>query len=379
MTSPKIKRVTVLQVVALAGVALALPLASQAAPGQNSTPGKPLVATAGATRVDPPSAVLEGSIDPRTLATTYVFEYGPTAAYGSRTATATLAGGTAKVRVSQAVTGIQLGYHYRLVASNADGTRDGRDRTIGSSQKAAFVLPKTFQATPLGSAFILSGTLTGTGNANRSIVLQASPYPYRTAFADVGAPIATNAAGRFSFRVAKLTTSTRFRVATVGAKPLYSPVVPELVTVRVLLKVRSSSSAPGLVRLYGTVTPAEAGAHIFVQLEKPPKTKGEAEKPPRSETLIKPEKSKKSGKSNKSEKAENSEKPPTYLTQFTGVVKRGTRALSRFSMIVKIQTAGNYRVFVVVRPGALASGHSQTIYLHAAPGSKRKHSGKKKK
>jgi hypothetical protein len=374
MRSPRIKRTTVLQLAGLAGVALALPLASQAATGQNSTPGKPLVSTAGATRVNPPSAVLQGSIDPRTLATTYFFEYGPTAAYGSRTATATLAAGTVKVRVSQAVTGIQLGYHYRLVASNAAGTRDGHDRTIGSSQKLAFVLPKTFKPTPLAGAFVFNGALTGTGSAGRAVVLQATPYPYTSAYADVGAPIATDAAGRFSFRVARLTTSTKFRIATVGAKPLYSPVVPELVTVRVLLKVRSSGSAPGLVRLYGTVTPAEVGAHVFVQLEKP--RKSEEEKAPRGETLIKPEKNR-SGRSNAKEKAENSEKPPVYVTELTGVVKPGTRALSRFSMIVKVPVAGHYRVYVVVRPGALASGHSQTVYLHAAPGAKKKRRKKK--
>jgi hypothetical protein len=376
MRSPRIKRTSVVQLAALAALALALPLASQAATGQNSTPGKPLVSTAGAIRVDPPSAVLQGNIDPRTLATTYFFEYGPTAAYGSRSATATLAAGTVKVRVSQAVTGIQLGYHYRLVASNAAGTRDGRDRTIGSSQKLAFVLPKTFKPTPLAGAFVFDGVLTGTGGAGRSVVLQATPYPYNTAYADVGAPIATDATGRFSFRVAKLTTSTRFRVATVAAKPLYSPVVPELVTVRVLLKVRSSSAAPGLVRLYGTVTPAEVGAHVFVQLEKP--RKSEEEKAPRGETLIKPEKDKKSGRSNAKEQAENSEKPPVYVTEFTGVVKPGTRGLSRFSMIVKVPVAGHYRVYVVVRPGALASGHSQTVYLHAAPDAKKTRRKKKK-
>lgn len=377
MKSARIKRLTVLQLVVLAGAALALPLASQAA--SNATPGKPIVVTAGTTRVSPPSAVLLGSIDPRTLPTTYYFEYGATSTYGLRTASATLAGGTAKVKVSQSVTGIQIGYHYRLVAFNADGTRDGHDRTIGTSQKSAFALPKTFQETPLGGAFILNGVLTGPSNGNRSIVLQASPYPYRTAFADVGAPIATAADGRFAFRVAKLTTSTRFRVATVSAKPLYSPVVPELVTVRVLLKVRSSASAPGLVRLYGTVTPAEVGAHVFVQLEKPPKAKGEQGQAPKGEVVIKPEKNnKRSSRTNRSEKAENGEKLPTYVTEFSGVVKPGTRALSRFSMIVKIQTHGNYRVFVVIRPGALTSGHSQTVYLHAAPGSKQKRKKKKK-
>jgi len=381
MTRLRIKRITALQLAALTSVALALPLAaSQAAP--SSSPGRPLVATAGATRVSPPSADLHGSIDPRTLSTTYYFEYGPTTAYGSRSTVGTLPGGTAKVKVSETVTGIQLGYHYRLVATNADGTRRGRDRTIGSTVASAFTLPKTFQPTPLGSAFILNGTLTGAGNGDRPVVLQASPYPYRTAYADVGSPIDTDAHGGFSFRVPRLTVSTKFRVATVGARPLYSPVVPELVTVRVLLKVRSSKSAPGLVRLYGTVTPAAVGAHVFLQLEKAPKGKGRGEKPPRGEVLIRPEKTHKRGKGKKggkSEKSENSEKLPTYATKYVSVVKRGTKTISRFSMVVRITTAGNYRVYVVIPPGPVASGHSQTVTLRAVPGSgKRKKKSKRK-
>jgi hypothetical protein len=374
----RITRITALQLGAAVALALALPLASQASTTTGSSPGAPIVNTAGATRVNPPSAVLQGSIDPRTLATKYWFEYGPTAAYGFRSAVGTLASGSTKIRVSQPVSGIQLGEHYRLVAENADGARDGHDRILTTKQKAAFVLPKTFQATPLDDAFILNGTLIGPGNANRPVVLQESPYPYRTAYTNVGAPINTDAAGRFSFRVAKLTLSTKFRVSTIGAKPVYSPVVPELVTVRVALKVRSTRSAPGIVRLYGTVTPAEVGAHVFVQLEKPPKTSGSEEKAPKGEKPIKPEKTKKSGKSNKRQsKAENSEKLPTYLTEFDTVVKPGTRALSRFSIIVKIQVPGHYRVFVGVRPGPLASGHSGSIYLHADPNSS--HGSHKKK
>ncbi|HTZ85081.1 MAG TPA: hypothetical protein VMB05_00300, partial [Solirubrobacteraceae bacterium] len=369
MRRPSIKRMTAIELAALASAALALPLQASAESGQTA-PGKPLVSTAGAAHVKPPSALLQGSVDPRTLATTYYFEYGPTVAYGSRTPTATLAPGTARVRVSQTVTGIALGYHFRLVATNADGTRDGRDRTITTNAKPAFFLPQTFKETPLGGTFILTGRLTAVSSTGRLIVLQGDPYPYR-GWANVGAPITTDATGRFAFHVAKLMMSTKFRVATVNAKPIYSPVVPELVTVRTLLKVRTSKSAPGLVRLYGTVTPAEAGAKLFVQLEKPPK--GETEKAPSREKLIKPEKKKKKSSNSSGGHKESSEKLPTFLTEFTGIVKRGTRSLSHFSLVEKIRTTGHYRVFIVVRPGPVASGASQTVYLHAPPGANKNH------
>lgn len=101
-------------------------------------------------------------------------------------------------------------------------------------------------------------------------MLQATPYPYTTPFTDVGSPIPTTSTGRFTFRVAKLAKSTKFRVSTVSGTLLRSLVVPQEVSVRVILKVRSSSQK-GLVRLYGTVAPAEVGARVFVEFEKPPK------------------------------------------------------------------------------------------------------------
>jgi len=376
MTRLRITRITILLLGATA--ALALPLESQAS-NQSTTPGAPLVTTAGATHASPPTATLAGTVDPRTLATEYWFEYGPTASYGFRSAVGKLAGGTAKVKVTEVVSGVQLDWHYRLVAKNQDGVRDGRDRVLSTKRKSAFVLPSLFHATPLGAAFILNGTLVGPDNAGRPIVLQEEPYPYRGTYVDVGAPINTDGSGRFSFRVAKLTTSTKFRVATVGAKPLYSAVVPELVSVRVALKVRTVHNAPGLVRVYGTVTPADVGAHVYLQLEKPPK-KAEEKGIKGGEKPIRPEKVKKPGKSNKREKREKTEKPPTFLTEFTTVVKPGTRSLSRFSAIVKVQIAGNYRVLVTVRPGPLSAGHSGSVYLRAAPGSgrhKKKHKHKR--
>jgi hypothetical protein len=354
---------------ALVSLALILPLASQAATNVGTTPGPPRVATGGFSHVSGTSATLEGTINPRTLSTTYYFEYGPTAAYGQSTTPAVLAGATTIVKVSQPVTGLQAGYHYRLVASNADGKKVGHDRTFSaeSAKKTEFELPKTYNAVQLGETFILSGTLAGTGGGNREIVLQATPYPYTTAYTDVGSPIVTTATGRFTFSVAKLTASTKFRIATVGAKLLYSLIVPAEVAVRVTLKARASTISKGLVRLYGTVTPAEVGAHVFLELEKAPKSEETPKTGERPSRLENPAKGK--GKSEREE-----EKGPTFLTKFSAVVKPGTKAISRFSAVVSIRDAGHYRAFVEVRPGPLVSGHSSTVQLSAAPSD-----GKKKK
>jgi hypothetical protein len=367
MRSFQIKRFAALPVITLASVALVLPLASQAASSAPPAPatGPPRASTGGVTHVTTTSVTLGGGVNPHGLETTYYFQYGPTDAYGQQTTPATLAAGTIELKVSQTATGLLSGYHYRLVASNSAGTKTGHDRLFTTtSKKTEFELPKTYKPTPLGGTFLLSGTLTSTSGADREIVLQASPYPYTTPYTNVGTPIVTTATGRFTFSIAKLMTSTKLRIATVGTKPIYSLIVPALVSVHVNFKVRSSP-VKGLVRLYGTVTPAEVGAHVVFQLEQKPESEEESFKA--TEKVAKLENpTKEKGKSESSE-----EKGPTFKNKFTTIVKPGTKSISRFSTVVSISDAGRYRAFVEVRPGALVGGHSATIALHAAPSKKK--------
>jgi hypothetical protein len=326
-----------LLIASLLSCAALVPAATQAA-GKVSA-GPPAVNTGGVGHVSGTSATLLGVVDPRTFLTSYYFQYGPTIAYGKQTTPGTLAAGVARVKVGQAVTGLLPGYHYRLVASNAAGTKLGSDRTYipKTSRTTKFVLPKTSEPTIFGGAFVLSGSITGTGNANRKLALQSSPYPFLTPFAPVGLPIVTDATGHFVFRVATLSTSTQFRVSTLDPRPVLSPVVTQHVAVRVTLKVRTTAHK-GLVRLYGTVTPAAVGARLAIQLRK-------AARPGRSE---------------KSE-----ERTTKYGTRFTSVVKRGTKTVSRFSMIVSIRDAGHYRASVEINKGGFVSGASPSITLAA--------------
>jgi hypothetical protein len=318
----------------LAGGALALSGASQASSA--TTVGPPVVSTGKVTHVRGTSAQLEGTLDPNGAATTYFFKYGPTPAYGSTTTPASLPPGFSKVKVGQTVTRFLPGYHYRLVASNSHGTREGNDRVFTvKSSRLQFQIPKHIAATTFGASFVLRGALSGSGSANHRIVLQASPFPYLTPFADVGLPTVTDAAGRFSFRVPKLLSSTQFRVSTLDPRPLYSRLVTEQVAVRVTLKVRSTRRR-GLVRLYGEVTPAEERASVMFQVRK----------------AVRPGKS---------------EKSTRFSSQFSTVVKHGTKTISRFSVVERIHRAGSYRAFVhLVHKGPVVSGSSETVVLHAA-------------
>lgn len=92
----------------------------------------PTVTTGAASLITEVSATVRGQVDSNGLATTYDVEYGRTASYGSRTPVGHAGSGTALVGVSARLRGLRAAttYHYRLVATNGDGTSRGADRTF---------------------------------------------------------------------------------------------------------------------------------------------------------------------------------------------------------------------------------------------------------
>jgi uncharacterized delta-60 repeat protein len=102
----------------------------------------PIVTTGAASSLAQSSAAIAGQINPGGLQTSYHFKYGTSTSYGSSSPTATLPAGASAVAVSAQLSGLQAGttYHYQLVASNADGTVAGADRTFTTAK--APVVPR---------------------------------------------------------------------------------------------------------------------------------------------------------------------------------------------------------------------------------------------
>jgi len=94
-------------------------------------PGPPVVTTNPATFIASFSATLDGSLNPHGLTTTFHFQYGATTSYGLTTAPQTQTGNTSR-NVSANIGSLMAShtYHFRIVASNADGTRMGADRVF---------------------------------------------------------------------------------------------------------------------------------------------------------------------------------------------------------------------------------------------------------
>jgi uncharacterized delta-60 repeat protein len=130
----------------------------------------PTVTTGAAGSITQSSALVTGQVNPNGLSTSYHFDYGPTAAYGSSTGTATLAAANAPTTVSQALTGLApaTAYHYRLVASNADGT------TIGSDA--------TFTTTPATAPSVSTGTASQIGEVSATVSGSVNPNGLATSY-----------------------------------------------------------------------------------------------------------------------------------------------------------------------------------------------------
>ena len=96
---------------------------------------EPSATTAPPTAVLPAQATLRGEVDPRGLATSVSFEWGPTTAYGQRTPAQNVTGAGWRGMI-QPLTGLNVGvlYHYRISAKSAGGTVFGADQTFITSR-----------------------------------------------------------------------------------------------------------------------------------------------------------------------------------------------------------------------------------------------------
>jgi hypothetical protein len=316
------RRRRLLTALALGPALLAL-LAVSAVGAQAAGPAK--VNTNGAREVSYGSAVLTGSVNPNGSNTSYYFQYGVTRAYGSQTAIADAGAGSKAVAVRLAISGLQpiTVYHYRLVAVNGAGATIGDDEKLLTT-KVPLSLAILASPNPVtfGGPVTVQGALSGTGNADRTVVLQANPFPYTSGFQSVGNPGVTLANGEFKFVVLNQEQSTQFRVFSTPDKPVVSAVTTESVAVRVSSHV-ARTKRRGFARIFGTVTPAVIGAQVGM----------------------------------------------LRIAQGHGILAGGTvvkplNSISgQFSRVVRV-SKGAYRVLVKVAPGGVVSAYGVPLLIH---------------
>jgi sugar lactone lactonase YvrE len=138
-------------------------------PAGNGTPANgpvvasgepPTVRTGPATGIKKGEARLTGVIDPNVPETSYHFEYGTTTSYGTSVPVpeASAGSGAIATEVSQTININQPAtYHYRLVATNVDGTAYGQDETFSYGPAVTNVEPKTGESRG-GTTVTITGT-----------------------------------------------------------------------------------------------------------------------------------------------------------------------------------------------------------------------------
>ena len=116
------------------------------------------------------------------------------------------------------------------------------------------------------SATTLSGVLTGSGNAGRKIVLQASTWPFTGGFLNVSNEALTASNGGFQFPILSNLANTQYRVIMPERPQVVSPIVTVGVKPYVKSKVSKKRVRRGKrIRFSGTIKPAAADQQLAIQ------------------------------------------------------------------------------------------------------------------
>jgi hypothetical protein len=288
---------------------------------------RPAVTTGGAARVTQTSATLTGSVDPNGRATTYVFRYGLRSdALASQTPPVAAGGGARRVGAAADIGGLAPGtrYFYRLVASNRDGTSRGDIRSFRTQQEPTTL---TLAAAPnpvrFGDLSVLSGRLSGPGNASQAVSFESRTFPFIADFARASVQVLTDANGNFAFPALPIPVTTQVRA--IGPRGTRSGVLTVGVAFRVSTSVNRTRLRRGQrVRFAGTIRPARPGVQVGIQRRRSDGTWGTID----------------------------------------GTITRGaTSAFSRYGKTIRPSRSGLYRMFVLSADGNYVSSVGREIRL----------------
>lgn len=136
----------------------------------------PAATASAASGVTGAGAMLNGTVNPNGADTTVSFQYGLTTSYGSTAAYGSVGAGVVTLPVAVLVSGLTCGstYHYRVVATNTNGTSNSSDQTVAA---AACASDKP-SALTLGATSISAtgATLNGTVNPNGTATTPSFRY-----------------------------------------------------------------------------------------------------------------------------------------------------------------------------------------------------------
>ena len=128
----------------------------------------PTVSTGAATSIGDGGATLAASVNPNGSETKYLFEYGPTTAYGSKTSEASAGSGGGTVEKTQTLGGLSPNttYHYRAVATNDNpDPANGADQTFRTTGPPTPTVGAGVPDPATGKAATLNATINPNGHS----------------------------------------------------------------------------------------------------------------------------------------------------------------------------------------------------------------------
>ncbi len=235
--------------------------------GGASAPG---VATGTAAGIATDAVTLQGSVNPNTAATTAYFEYGTTLSYGSRTSDQNVGSGNSATGIAAAVGGLMPNalYHFRLVATNAQGTTNGLDSTFTTTP----LVPVVTTGSASGVSFS-AATLGGTVNPNGAATTGYFEYGMTTSYGSQTSTLnlgSGSAAGAASAPLSGLLPNTLYHfrlLATNGGGTSLGLDATFTTTGRPPSAATTGESALTATgaRLNGTVTPLDSATDVVFE------------------------------------------------------------------------------------------------------------------
>ena len=214
-----------------------------------TTSGKPVSQTGAPTAVTGTSATLTGTVDPAGHATSWYFEFGTTAGYGTKTASQSVGSTPGAHAVSVAISALTPGttYHLRLVATNSSGLGYGADTTFTTVGPPVTIAASSATVVH-GHSVTLRGRAAG-GQANERV----SVYVSRNggSFTSV-ATVLTVTGGTWSLSVKPPIRST-YKALFGGGNAVTTVLVRPAVSIKTSSAGRFSTHVAGLRSFKGRV------------------------------------------------------------------------------------------------------------------------------
>jgi len=179
------------QLASVGAATLGLTLAVVVPAAAHAAPLIPTVSAVSASGVTANTAILNATINPNGVSTTYAFQYGTSTNYGTQTSTRSVGSGVGAMPVQVTITNLTAGttYHFRVVATNPVGTAWSADVTFASAPVPPLVL--------LGMPSYVnesSVTLTGSVNPNGKATTYTFEYGTTATFGLQSAPVSAGSA-----------------------------------------------------------------------------------------------------------------------------------------------------------------------------------------